>query len=153
MDEEFRHTLRFGLPGVFGHRPAVQRGRIDIKTAAGTHDVPHDEPDEQRKRGDNFEIEKGFAADPANFFHVVHAGDPGDQGAENHQRNDHGDHTDERIAEGLHGNGRSRTDIAEDDGNGDAEQHLERESHVERLLAGRGSLFWSGGGRSQHSVH
>jgi len=77
VDEELRNTLGFGLAGIFGHGLSVQRRGIDVKTAAGTHQIAHNESNEQGKRRDCFEIQKGFAADAADFLHVLHAGDSG----------------------------------------------------------------------------
>ncbi len=152
MDEEFGNALGLGLAGVFGYGPCVERGGIDIKTAARVHHIADDESDEQRKGGDYFEIQQGFATDTTNLFHVVHAGNSGDQGAEDDQRDDHGDQTNEGIAQRLHCDGPGWADIAEDDGQADSDQHLEREAHVEGPLPRRRSRFQCGGSGERHHL-
>ncbi len=116
------------------------------------HHIADDESDEQRKGGDYFEIQQGFATDATNLFHVVHAGNSGDQGAEDDQSNDHGDQADEGIAERLHGDGPSGADIAKDDGNADSDQHLEREAHVKGPLARGRSCFQCCGSGERHRL-
>ena len=93
-------------PGPHNRRqPGVESGGIYVQATAGMHEVADDKSDEQRKSGDNFEIQQYFAADAADFFHVLHAGDTRDYGAKDDQRNDHRDQTNETVSERLHGDG------------------------------------------------
>ena len=105
VDDEFCDGLCFSWSGVFRYGAGVERRGIDVERAARMHEISHEKSDEQRNAGDHFKIEERLAADPADFFHVVHSGDAGNQRAENHQSNDHGDQADEGIAEWLHGHG------------------------------------------------
>ena len=85
MSKEFRNALGFGLPGVISNGFAVERGRVDIESDSGMHHVSDNEPEEEGECGDHFKIKKRFAADPAHFLHILHAGDACDQGTEDDQ--------------------------------------------------------------------
>ena len=132
VHQEIGHALRFGLAGVIGHGFRIERGGIDVESAAWLHHVPNDQADQQRDGGNHFKIEQRFAAHAAHLLHVLHPGDAGDHGAEDHQRDDHGDQADECVAQRLHGDRFCRADIAQSDSDHDREQHLRREAFVDR---------------------
>src|SRR5580692_9585285 len=98
------------------------------------NEIADDKADKQSERRDDFEVQQRFAADAANFFHVLHAGDAGDYSAENDQRNDHCDEANETIAQRLHCDGLGGTQIAERYSEGDRDEDLYPEICVERLL-------------------
>ena len=62
-------------------------------------DVDHDQPDNQRQRGDHLKIEQRLDPDPAKLSSVAHRGDAVDDRAEDDRRDDHLDQVDEAIAE------------------------------------------------------
>ncbi len=132
VHQEVGDALRFGLAGVISHGLGVERGGIDVESAAWLHHVPDHQADQQRDGGYDFKVEQRFAADAPHLLHVLHPGNAGDHGAEDHQRDDHGDQADERVAQRLHGDRSSRAEIAQNDGDCDREQHLRREALVDR---------------------
>src|ERR1700722_6951766 len=98
------------------------------------NEVANDKADKQSERRDHFEVEERFAADAANFFHVLHAGDAGHYSAENDQRNDNCDHANETITKRLHGDGLGGTQIAERYRENNRDEDLYPKICVERLL-------------------
>ncbi len=56
MGQELNDSLCLGLTGIFGNSLGIQRGGIDIETAAGTHQITHDQSHEQCDGGDYFEV-------------------------------------------------------------------------------------------------
>jgi len=127
MQHKFRDALGLGLPGVLRHGLRVEIGGIYVEARAGMHEVAHHQSDEQRNRGDNLEIQQRFAADTADLFHVLHAGDAGNHGTKDDQRNDHRDEANETIPERLHGDGFGRAEIAEHNGSTNRDEDLHPE--------------------------
>ena len=71
----------FALVDEVRDRLGVERRRVDVHAGAGLHDVDDDQPDDQRERADDLEIEQRQAA-AADLLHVLHAGDAEHDGAE-----------------------------------------------------------------------
>src|SRR6202451_3476235 len=107
---------------------------MDIEAAARLYHVADDEADGQRNSRDDFKIEQSFAADAANFFQILHAGDAGDHRAENQQGDAHSYKANEGVAEGLHLDGAFRAEIAESDGDQHGDDDLKPEGGVEGFL-------------------
>src|SRR5580704_701409 len=84
VGEELGDALSFRLARIFRYGLGVQRERIDIETISRTYHIANDEADDQRKRGDGFEVQQRLAADTADLLHVLHTGDSRDQGAKDH---------------------------------------------------------------------
>jgi len=77
VGEELRK--HFGLlawPAYSATALASSVAGFDVKTAAGTHHMAHDESDE-RQESRLLRNTEGFAADTADFLHVLHAGNSG----------------------------------------------------------------------------
>ena len=66
---------------------------------AGTHQVDRGEPQKQRERGDDFEVDDGFQADAAHALQIAAARDAIYQRAENQRRDDGADQPQEDGAD------------------------------------------------------
>ena len=101
VEDELDRRLGVGLGGEAFDGLGVQRGKIGIEAGARLGHVGHHQADHQRKGGYDLEVEQRLAAHPADFLHVLHAGDAVHHGAEDHRGDDHFDEFDETVAEGL----------------------------------------------------
>ena len=97
------------------------------------------EPDDQRKRGHDLEIDQRLHADAADLLHVLHAGDAVHDGAEDDRRDEHLDQLDEPVAERLHRLAELRVEMTQQDAEHDRGKHLHIEMRVKRLVRGIGS--------------
>ena len=136
MHEKVRDGCRFRRARVTGHCGGIEFGGIGVETRARLNQVAHHQADQQRNRGDDFEIEQGLAADAPHLFQVSHASNAGHDGAKDDQRDDHGDDADKGVPERLHGDGRVRPLPAQNDADRYADEHLAPESSIEGLFAG-----------------
>lgn len=105
-------------------------GDVDVEACAGFEEVDDEEADGEGEGGDDFEVEKGFAADTAEFFHVAHGGDAMDDGAEDDGGDHHLDEFDEAVAERFEGFGLFREEIAEGDADCDGDEDLDVEDAI-----------------------
>src|SRR5271166_4558542 len=137
VQNKFRNTLRLRRPRVIRHRLGIQIRGIHVQPVSRMHHIPHHQPDKQRQRGHNLEIQQRLPAYAPNLFHVLHAGNAGNHGAKNDQRNDHRDQPDETVAQRLHGDSSRRTEITEEYGYGDSEENLHPQVRVERFFLRR----------------
>ena len=107
--------------------------------APGRTTLTISEPDEQRERAHDLEVQQRQSRRSADLLHVLHAGDAGHHRAEDDRRDDHLDQLDEAVAERLHGGAGLGSEPAEHHAERDGQQHLQVEPTVGRaLLAGSG---------------
>ena len=88
-----------GTLGVGVHRTRIERRRIDVHAGTGLHHIGDDQPDDQRQRREEEEIDEGLAGDPPDRAQLLHPGNTGHQGQEDDRRDDHLDQLDEAVAE------------------------------------------------------
>ena len=69
---------------------------------AGLKNIDKEKSDKKCERRDDFKVEKGNAADLADFLHVFHSGNTDDHRTENHRGNEHFDELNETVAERFH---------------------------------------------------
>ncbi|MNC39186.1 hypothetical protein D3C75_878290 [compost metagenome] len=100
--------------------------------------VDDDEADDQGDGGDDFKVQQRVAAGLADRLHALHAGDAADHGAEDDRGDDHLDQFDEAVTQGFEGNARFRVVVAEQDADGDGDQHLDIQGFVQRLTCRHG---------------
>ena len=115
----------------------IERRRIDIHARARLNDIGDDETDDQRKRRERQEVEHRLAGNAADFFQVTHAGDAGGDRQENDRGNDHLHQFDEGIAERLHAGANIGIVVAEQNADGDGNNHLKIKMGVNRCFAAR----------------
>jgi hypothetical protein len=135
MHQKVGNGLGLCRTGVVRYGLRVQRGWIGIKARSGLDQISDYQANQQRNRGDHFEVEQRLAAYTAYLLHVSHTGDTGNDGAKDHQLDYHGDHAYEGGAEGLHGDRRTLPQIAENDSDRYTDEDLAPESSVEGFLA------------------
>ena len=80
----------------------------------------------------DLEVDQRLDTDPADFLHILHAGDAMHDGAENDRRDQHLDQLDEGIAERLHRCADLGVEVPEQDAEHDRHEDL----HVEMLVPG-----------------
>ncbi|EJT84000.1 hypothetical protein PPS11_27416 [Pseudomonas putida S11] len=124
--------------GVGSHAAGVQGADIDVHASARLDHVDNDEADDQGDRGDDFEVQQRVAASLADRLHALHAGDAADHGAEDDRGDDHLDQFDEAVPQGFEGDARLRIVVAEQDTDGDGDQHLDIQGFVQRLTCRHG---------------
>ena len=107
-----------GERGGSGGRHRVGSRARDRDAIAGTHQIDHAQPQEQRKRSDDFEIEDGLGADSPHVFEIAAAGDSGHERAEQQRRDDG---TDQAQKHGAH-----QAELLGDVRGEDAERHAGR---------------------------
>lgn len=107
----------------------VERARVGVESGARCKHIGHDEADEQRERGDDFEIDERLGPDSTDFLEVTHAGEADDHGREDDRCNQHLHQAHERIAQRPQLHAPLRSQGAEQAANHDADQDL----YVERL--------------------
>ena len=126
-------VLRLGLRRVTLDRFGVDGAGVDIHPGAGLPQIDDDQPDKERQGRDHLEIEDCLQADPADFLHVVHAGDAMHDRAEDDRRDQHLDGLDKRFAERLHLDRQRRVEMAEQNPDQDRADNLEVKMTIERL--------------------
>ena len=72
-------------------------GALDGHALAGPHQVHGGQAQEQRQRGDDFEIEDGLDADAAHALQIAAAGDADHQRGEDQRRDDGADQPQENV--------------------------------------------------------
>jgi len=124
---------------ITGESFRVDGGRIQVKTAARMKDMSCHEPDHERERRHDFEVEQRLAAYSPDFLHVAHSGNAGHDGAEDNRPDHHLDQLDERVAKRFHLHGKRRREMPEQHANNDRDEHMKVKRAIERLpCAGRG---------------
>ncbi|MNF77576.1 hypothetical protein D3C84_597260 [compost metagenome] len=117
----------FGLTDKTGNRRRIQRLHINVEPRARMQRMRRQQADQQRKAGDDFEVQQRLATDPADLFHVVHAGDSRDHCAEDDRADDHLDQLDETVTQRLEVDADLRPEMADHNAQRDGDEHL----HVE----------------------
>lgn len=112
------------------HGGGAKVGDVDVEARAGFEQVDDEEANGEGEGGDDFEVEKRFAANTPKFFHIAHGGHTMDDGAEDDGGDHHLDEFDEAIAKGLKGFSLIREEVAERDANGDGDENLNIEDAI-----------------------
>ncbi len=92
--------------------------------APGCTTLTMHQPDDQRDRADDLEIQQRQPAGLADLLHVFHAGDADHHRAEDDRRDDHLDQLDEAIAERLHARAHRGVKVAQGDAGNHGTHHL-----------------------------
>ena len=124
VQEEVDALLRLGLLGVAGHLGRVRCGAAEAR--ARPHQITDNKSDQQRKGGDDLEIEQRLDADAPDLLGILDMSDAGDDGAEDDRRDHHLDQLDEAVAERLDPvvGGKGRPQPADDGAEHNCYQHL-----------------------------
>ena len=122
--EELADTARRPAARVLGDRPRIQRRRVDVHADAGLYHVDDDQADEERQRGDDFEVENRQQPRASDRLDVAHAGDAADHGAEDHRAGDHPYQLDEAVAERLQGGAGVGGEVSQQHAGHRGQQHL-----------------------------
>ena len=109
------------------HRLPLRRVLRDVAASHGRHvqagarlgDVHDDEPDRERERRHDLEVDERLEADGADLLQVVHVGDAERDREEDDRPDHHPDERDERVAQRSHRTRGIRRD--------DAERHSDRD--------------------------
>jgi hypothetical protein len=96
LDQRLRMRLRDGLDDV-----GVRGGEGNAD--AGPGEVDDGQPDEERRGGDDLEVDERFRAHASDLFQRAAAGDPDDDGGENQRRDDGLDEVQEDVAQEVNG--------------------------------------------------
>ena len=123
-EQEWDYAGFVDAAGVGGGRFGIERGKIDIEAGAGVKNCGDENADDESERGNDFEIEKGFDADAADFFEVGHGGNTLDDYAEDYRRDHHSNQGDEGVAERLEGHAGLWREIADQDADDNRDEHL-----------------------------
>jgi hypothetical protein len=134
VHQEFDRALLPGLRRVDLDRLGIDRPGIHVHADAGLKDIDHDQANDQRKRGDDLEINQRLQPDAADLLQILHAGDAVHDGAEDDWGDEHLDQLDEPVAERLHCLAEMRVEMAEQDTEHDRGEHLHVEMCVKRLV-------------------
>ena len=111
--------------------------RGHVEPDPGLQEVDHHQPDDQRERRHDFEIEERAQADAADVLHLPHVGDADRDGREDDRRDQHPHELDEAVAQRAHRGAALRPQDADRDAEGDRREHLEVEAPVQRLAPHR----------------
>ena len=114
----------------------VERCRVGVDADARLDDVDHHEPDDQRQRRNDLEIDERLDADPADGLQVANLRDAGHDDAEDDRRDHHSDELDEAVAERPHRRARLGSDVAKDDADQNREQDLDVQDFIKGLPLG-----------------
>ena len=101
VQQEFRRALRLPRRGVLRHGARIERRRIRVDAHARLERLHHDQPDEQGRGRDDFEVQQRLQADPAQPFEIADAGNSVDDRQKDDRRNHHLDQLDKTVAERL----------------------------------------------------
>jgi hypothetical protein len=123
-------VLRVG--GVRRHRLGVERGRVGVDSDARPHEVDDGEPDEERDRRHDLEVDQRPHADAADALHVAHLRDADDDRAEDDRRDHHANQLDEAVAERPQPGAGLRPQVADGHTHRDADEHLEIQVGIDR---------------------
>ena len=82
---------------------------------AGLEDVDEREPEEQRDRRRDLEVDDRLQADAPHRLQVAGAGDADDQRREEQRRDDHLDHPQEGVGQRLDGDAEAGPEVADED--------------------------------------
>ncbi|MNX70322.1 hypothetical protein D3C86_1015680 [compost metagenome] len=129
------------LGDIAGHRLLVQRLRVDMHAGARLDDMADDHAHDQRKRGEDQEVQHGLARHAAHLLQVAHAGDTGGHGQKDDRRDDHLHQLDEGVAQRLHLLAEFRLERAQEHADHDGENHLHVQDLIELELARRRALI------------
>ena len=130
VQEEVDGLLRFGLLGEARDLARIRHGAAEA--CARPDCVADDQPDHQRKRRDDFEIDQRLDADAADFLGILDVGDARHHRAEDDRGNHHLDQLDEAVAERLDPvvGCKPRPQPADERAEHDGDQHLNIEDPV-----------------------
>ena len=84
------------------------------KSDSRLHHVDNNQPDHQRDRRDDFEVEQRFGADAAEPFEIAHRRNAMDNGAKDDRRDHHFHELDEGVAERFKRLAKLRREISND---------------------------------------
>ena len=136
-EQDVRRALAACGADILGDPSGIERRGIDVHPGAGPNHVHHHQPDDERERGDDFEIQQREPTGLADGLHVADAGDAGDDGAKDDRRDHHSHELDEAVAERLHRRARRRMEIPQRDAGNRRHQHLSVQRSVEGLTLHR----------------
>jgi len=74
---------------------------MSYKAISGPYYIGYYKADNERKRGNDLKIQQCLTANPAYFFHIVHAGYAKHYSKKNNRRDKHGDQVNESLADEL----------------------------------------------------
>ncbi len=131
VHQEVHGRQRLGLVRVLRDRVGVEVGRVDVETGARFDQVGDDQADRQREGRYDLEVDQGLAADEADLFHVLHAGDARDDGTKDHRGDDHLDQFDEAVSQRLHRGGDARIIYAQQDTENNRDQYLDIQDFID----------------------
>ena len=135
-----------GVLGIGAERIGVEARGVDVHADAGADDIGKDQPDRERDRGHDLEIDQRLAADPPHFLEIASAGDSVNHDAKDDRRHDHRDQLEKGVAEELEADGEFGREHAERDAENEARDHLREQGFVERR-PGRGGDGCGGHGQ------
>ena len=125
IDQRGREHVQDDVPGALlasGHRLQLgDAGRFGRDAGAGPQQVDQAEPEHQRERGGDLEVDERLGADPAHRLQVARAGNPDDQRREQQRPDDHLDHPQEDVGQRAELGGERRPQPADDDAQHQAE--------------------------------
>ena len=103
-----------------------------MHAGTGLEQVHRNQPDDERDRGQHFEIDQRLKRDAADLGHIGHAGDAVDDSAKNDRRDKDADRLDEGAPERLHTGADVRVLRAERDTRHHRHQYQKPELQIER---------------------
>ena len=148
LDDRLGHDVQEDLiPRLRGRGDLRLRAHRQVDADAGLHDVDGDQPDDQRERRHDLEVDDRPQPHAADDLDVSRSGDARDQRREDQRRDDHLDHPQEQLAEGPEIDRRRRVVLADDPAGDDAECEADED------LLGKGDAAARRGfsGRVSHS--
>ena len=136
VQKEIDGAELLGGGGEVADSARIEGRGVGVDADAGLKDVDDNEPDDQRQRRNDFEINDGLDADPADGLQVANLRDAGHDDAEDDRGDHHSDELDEAVAERPHRRPRLWSDVAKDDADHNREQDLDVQDFIKGLPRG-----------------